>query len=239
MESAIMHDLRKLPGDRILVSPSLLAADFARAGDQVAAAAAAGAEMLHLDVMDGHLVPNISFGAPVIKSLRPGSRLIFDTHLMISHPLRYAGDFAAAGADHLTFHLECDDDIDATIAEIRRLGLTVGLSLRPGTPAEALFPFLDRIDLVLVMTVEPGFGGQSFMADQLPKITAFKREIRRRQLPVLLEVDGGLDAITVTAAAAAGAQVIVAGTAVFRHPGGMAAAVAELHAASAVLDRDL
>ena len=234
-----MNRLADFPGEKILVSPSLLAADFGRLESQIAEAAAAGAEMLHLDVMDGALVPNISFGAPVIKALRKKSSLYFDVHLMIEHPLRYARMFREAGADLETFHIECADDISAVIAAVHALGADVGISLKPATPAEAVFPYLDKIDLVLVMTVEPGFGGQSFMADQLPKVTAFRREIARRNLNVRIQVDGGVDGRTVSACAAAGAEIMVAGTAVFRHPEGMAAAVASLKAAQNVLNADL
>lgn len=235
----MLYDLRKLPRNKVLVSPSLLAADFGNLSSQVSQVAKAGADMLHLDIMDGALVPNISFGVPVVKSLRAGGGLLFDAHLMIEHPQKYAVPFAVAGADHITFHIECADDPQSTIAAIREAGCTVGISLKPATPAEALFPYLELIDLVLVMSVEPGFGGQSFMADQLQKVTEFKREILRRNLPVQLEIDGGIDENTVEIAAKAGANLMVAGTAVFRHPEGMATAIAKLHKATCVLDKDL
>ena len=234
-----MRDIPKIPRDRVTVSPSLLAADFGRLDDEIGRISSAGADLLHLDVMDGHLVPNISFGVPVLKSIRKRSDLLFDAHLMIAEPLRYAKAFADAGADHITFHVECSDDIKTTIAAIRSLGLTVGMSLRPGTPAKALFPYLDLIDLVLVMTVEPGFGGQSFMADQMPKLAEFKREIDARKLNVHLEVDGGIDENTVGVTSAHGGNMMVAGTAVFRHPQGAEYAIRKLHEATGVLNSEV
>jgi ribulose-phosphate 3-epimerase len=230
-----MRDIRQIPADRVTVSPSLLAADFGKLDAEIAGITSGGADLLHLDVMDGHLVPNISFGVPVLKSIRRNSDLLFDAHLMISNPQRYAKPFAEAGADHITFHVECADDIKATIDTIRKLGCTVGMSLRPGTPAKAIFPYLELIDLVLVMTVEPGFGGQSFRADQLPKAAEIYEMLRKIGSPALIEADGGVAEATAPGLAKAGVSVLVAGTSVFRHPAGAATAMAELRKAEGFL----
>jgi len=224
---------------RLLVAPSLLAADFARLGEEIRRVADAGADVLHLDIMDGHFVPNLTIGPPVIDKLRPMTNLPFDVHLMLTNPRSFVGPFAAAGADHLTIHVECADDLAATFSEIRRAGGSAGISLRPATPAAAVIPWLPQVDLVLVMTVEPGFGGQSFMPDQLPKIRELRRAIAACGRPVHLEVDGGIAAGTVSRVAAAGANLMVAGTAVFRHPDGAARAIAQLREAQVELDSAL
>ena len=183
------------------ISPSMLACDFANMGAEANKCAAGGAHLLHLDVMDGHFVPNISFGAPVIAGLSKVCDLPFDVHLMISQPLRYIDDYADAGADLITFHLESDDDPSAVIDKILARGCKPAIAIKPGTPA-----------MVLVMTVEPGFGGQSFMADMMPKLTL----LRSRYPHLDLQVDGGINLETVKVAAKAGANVFVAGSAVFK-----------------------
>ena len=192
------------------IAPSMLASDFTQMG--ACAKAIHTADWMHLDIMDGHFVPNISFGPDVVRALRPVSDLFFDVHLMLSHPKQYVEKFAAAGAELITFHVECEDDVKETIEEIKKHNIKVGLSLKPGTPVEALYPYLEDIDLVLVMTVEPGFGGQKFMADQMDKL----RALREKRPDILLEVDGGVNRETALVCRDAGADVLVAGTGVFK-----------------------
>lgn len=208
------------------ISPSLLAADFARLDRELAKIEAGGADWLHLDVMDGVFVPNISFGLPVIQSLRPVSRLTFDVHLMIQNPIRYVEAFQKAGADYLTFHLESEGDPGKTIEAIHRAGMKAGISIKPGTPVERLLPYLPGLELVLIMSVEPGFGGQKFMPESLGKIAA----VRAAVPDIHISVDGGINGETGALCRKAGADVLVAGSYVFgaENP---AAAIARLKGA--------
>ncbi|MCR6644574.1 MAG: ribulose-phosphate 3-epimerase [Terricaulis sp.] len=207
-----------------LIAPSILAADFAKLGEEVRAAEAAGADMIHVDVMDGHFVPNISIGPAVVKAIRPHSKLPFDVHLMIAPVDPYIQAFRDAGADIITVHPEAGPHVHRTLQAIRATGAKAGVSLNPGTPADVIDPIIDLVDLVLVMSVNPGFGGQSFIESVLPKIKAVRKKIDASGREIILEVDGGVNANTAPAVIEAGATALVAGTAVY---GGDASAYAE------------
>ncbi len=198
------------------ISPSVLSADYGHLAEALELLTASGADMVHIDVMDGHFVPNITIGAPVVRCLRKSTALPFDVHLMIDEPLRYVADFAQAGADRITFHTEAESGVGETIDAILAAGKEAGLAVKPGTDITEVYPYLDRLSMVLVMTVEPGFGGQSFRADMLPKIRALREECVRRGFPELdIQVDGGISAQTIGDVAAAGANVFVSGSALF------------------------
>lgn len=199
----------------IKISPSILSCDYSRMGEEFENMKNCGADWLHIDVMDGHFVPNITLGAPIVKCMRKCSDLVFDVHLMISDPKKYIPDFIKAGADVITFHIESDSPVEETIDLIRESGCVASLSVKPATPVEEVYPYLDKLGMVLVMTVEPGFGGQGFMADMMPKVKKLREEIKRRNLNVDIQVDGGVSLKTVEQCAEAGANVLVAGSAIF------------------------
>ncbi len=214
----------------IKLAPSILAADFARLGEQVLEAERAGADRIHVDVMDGHFVPNLSMGPEVVHALRPITKLPLETHLMIEDPDRYAEAFVKAGSHRLLVHVENDGDLLARLRRIRSSGTSVGVVINPETPPDGLDVLLPEVDLVLVMTVHPGFGGQSFITDVLPKIRQVRELIDRVKPAVELEVDGGIEPHTAGPAVKAGARVLVAGSAVFHAKQGVAAGMAALRA---------
>lgn len=197
------------------ISPSILSCDYGKIAEELKDMETAGADYMHIDVMDGHFVPNLTLGAPVIKCIRKATHVPFDVHLMISDPLRYIDAFCDAGADIITFHTECDSPIPETIDKILSRGVKASLTVKPATPVEEIFPYLDKLSMVLIMTVEPGFGGQSFMEDMMSKVSALRKEIIARNLNCEIEVDGGINEKTIAVAAGAGADVFVSGNALF------------------------
>lgn len=202
----------------VKIAPSILSADFTRLGEQVRAVEEAGAEVLHIDVMDGHFVPNITLGPLIVKSLRPHSQMFFDVHLMIEEPERYIEDFAQAGANHITVHLEATKHIHRVIQLIKGMGVSAGIALNPATPLDGLKYILEDLDMVLLMTVNPGFGGQKFIPAVLPKIEVLRSHLDKMQSSCKIEVDGGVQSSTISAVVRAGAEILVAGSAVFAQP---------------------
>jgi len=217
----------------VKIAPSILAADFARLGEQVVEADKAGADRIHVDVMDGHFVPNLSMGPPIVRCLRPLTRLPLETHLMIAEPDRYLDAFAEAGSDSLLVHQEAGPNLHRTVQHIKALGKKAGVVINPATPAAMLEEILQDVDLVLVMTVNPGFGGQHFLHSTLAKIGRVRQMIEKVNAQIELEVDGGVDAETAPHAVQAGANVLVAGSAIFGDSRGVAAAMNRLRASVA------
>ena len=215
----------------VYLAPSLLAADYSKLAEQLSEAEKAGVEVAHLDIMDGHFVPNLAMGPGLVKSIRCVTGVLFDVHLMISEPMQYVEAFAEAGADHITVHVESEGNISAVLDKIHDLGCSAGITLRPGTPVESLYPFLPKVELALVMTVEPGFGGQSFMESQVPKVAALRAWANAHGRQLHVEVDGGIKASNAAVVVNAGANVLVAGSSIYNKKSTVADSVAALRTA--------
>lgn len=211
-----------------LIAPSLLSADFSQLGQQIIEAEAGGGDWIHVDIMDGHFVPNMSMGIKAVEACRQVTRRPIDVHLMVREPEKFIEIYSRAGANHLTVHVESTSQIHRVLQRIRELGCSPGITLNPGTPAAHLDPILHMVDLVLVMTVNPGYGGQKFLPETLPKIRTIRQRLDEVNPSALIEVDGGVAAATLPDVLAAGAQVFVAGNAIFNHPGGIAAGIQTL-----------
>lgn len=199
----------------IQIAPSILSCDFTKMGEEVRELERCNADLVHLDVMDGHFVPNLTFGAPVVKALRKCTCMPFDAHLMISEPLKYIDDFAKAGANRISFHIESDSDVLETVKAIRFRKMAPAIAIKPKTPVESIFPYIKELSMVLVMTVEPGFGGQKFMEDMMQKVSKIRKEAERQNHKLDIQVDGGISKETIKIAASAGANIFVAGSSVF------------------------
>jgi ribulose-phosphate 3-epimerase len=215
--------------NKFLIAPSILSADFAKLGEEIKAVEKAGADWIHVDVMDGHFVPNLTIGAPVVKCLRPITKLPLDVHLMIEKPEKYVNDFIKAGADYLTIHVEATEQPAQVLRQIRAGNVKPGITLRPATPVSEILPLLKEVDLILIMTVNPGFGGQSFMMDQVEKIKIVRAELKKLGSKALIEVDGGINAET--ARHVRDADVLVAGNAIFKNSAGYDVAIKDLQIA--------